>query len=333
MRLVLSLFAVLLMLCLSARAAVTIEPVSYTPRITGSHGLLETLDGAIYLSDSYAGTDSIYRISNGFPEAVATGFTIPTGMRQADNGDIYVCDVGAGRLYKFDASWSPVTWYSVPSPWNIAFNGGDILAASYNGNVYRISGGSTTVFWSGLTDPFGIAADPDGNVYVSEYTAGRIRKRAPDGTATVLTDTLNQPEGIGMGPDGRLWVADTAAGTVYRVSMTGDVETVDPQGYDFSIAVNLTQLRDDHLLLGCAGGNGRVYRLTWTEPAPTLTPTPAPTHTATPSPTRTPSHTPTRTPTWTPTPTVEPTATSTGTVVCIHDGDVTGDGNLTAADV
>lgn len=283
-----------LFFCATAHAAVEINEIIYSPRITGSHGILETVDGAVYICDSYGGTDTVYRIDTGTPVAVASGFSCPTGMWQDDVGDILVCDVNASRIYRFDSTWNTETYYTVPNPWTLVFDGDDIVTASYNGNVYRITGGSATAIWTGLTDPFGIAMDATGNLYVSEYTAGRIKKRTPGGTVTTLVEGLGQPEGIRIGPDGRLWVADTLNGEVYRITMDGEIDTVDPHGHDFSIAVNLGQPRGNHLVLGCAGGNGRVYQLTW-QP---VTPTPSP----------------------------------TATPPCIHDGDVTMDATLTAAD-
>jgi len=291
-------------------ATVEIDEIVYSPLITGSHGILETTDGAVYISDSYGDTDAVYRIDTGTAVAVASGFDCPTGMWQDASGDIYVCDINAGRIYRFDASWTYQAYYNVPYPWTLVFDGDDIITASYDGNVYRISGGSATAIWTGLTDPFGIAIDASRNLYVSEYTQGRIKKRSPTGTVTTLVDGLGQPEGIRMGPDGCLWVADTLNGEVYRITMSGEIDTVDPQGHDFSIAVNLGQVRGDHMMLGCAGGNGRVYQLTRQPPTPTPTATPSATDTPTPSP--------------------EPTVTATPP--CIHDGDVTLDAILSAAD-
>nr|HPQ42156.1 dockerin type I repeat-containing protein [bacterium] len=70
---------------------------------------------------------------------------------------------------------------------------------------------------------------------------------------------------------------------------------------------------------------------TWT-PTPTSTPTNIPTDT--PAPTWTPTSLPTETPTSLPTetPTTWPTATPTATPPCLHHGDVTLDGSLSAAD-
>jgi len=78
------LYAVGLIIITAGRvsAAVDIQEIVYTPRITGSHGILETADGTVYMCDSYGGTDTVYRIDTGTPVAVASGFNCPTGMWQ-----------------------------------------------------------------------------------------------------------------------------------------------------------------------------------------------------------------------------------------------------------
>ncbi|MCD4654086.1 hypothetical protein K8T06_09130 [bacterium] len=260
-----SLVCIMILSTTIATADVEISKIVYSPRITGSHGLLETADGNVYLSDSYSGSDTIYRITSGFPEAVASGFNSPSGMWQSNDGDIFVCDVNASRVYQYSSSWSLETWYSVPNPWTMVLDGSDLVVASYNGNVYRVNDGGTDLIWTGLTDSFGIAIDSNSNLYVSEHTAGRISKRTSSGVVSVLTDELTQPEGIRIGPDGRLWVADTVEGKIYFVSLDGVVEEMDSQGYNLEFAVNLTQLRGNHIYLGCAGSNGRVFQLTWQE--------------------------------------------------------------------
>jgi len=258
------------------RAQVVIEQLDYSPRITGSHGLCEAVDGAIYLSDSYAGTDSVYRIDEGFPVPFASGFSIPAGLWIDEMDRIYLCDVGASIIHRYLSNWTYDDSWVVPNPWNMVLDGTDMIVASFDGSVYRVNSSGYTAIWTGLEDPFGIAMDNDGNIYVSEHTAGRISKRTPGGMVSVLIDTLTQPEGIQFGPDGRLWAADTFEGLIYMIDMDGNAEPVDSTGFNFSFAVNLTQTRLDHIYLGCAGSNGRVFKMTWNDsatPTPEITPT------------------------------------------------------------
>src|SRR4051794_2964366 len=62
--------------------------------------------------------------------------------------------------------------------------------------------------------PKGIAAGPDGNIWVS--VGGKIAKVTPDGTVTEYDPAdVGSPNGIVTGPDGNLWV--TQSGAVVRV--------------------------------------------------------------------------------------------------------------------
>ena len=54
-----------------------------------------------------------------------------------------------------------------------------------------------------------MAVDPDGTVYFTDRTEGRLWQRAPNGSLTILLERLEQPRGLVRGEDGTLYfVAD-----------------------------------------------------------------------------------------------------------------------------
>ncbi|MBN2056012.1 hypothetical protein JW905_13875 [bacterium] len=272
-----------------AMAGVAITEILYTPLLTGSHGLAAAWTGTLFISDSYAGSDTVYAILDGARVAVATGFSAPTGLWIDRQQRRYVCDVNAGVIKRYSADWLPDRTFYAPNPWNLVTDPAGILYVTcYDGTVHRITESGGEIYWSGLTDPFGIAMDAAGTIFVSEYTLGRIRLKTAQGIVSTLVEGLGQPEGIRLGPDGRIWAADTLRGTVYMIDMDGTVEELAHPGYDFSYAVNLTQSHGDTIHLGCAGGNGRLFRLRLEHtPMPTAPP-PTPGVTATSRPTSTP---------------------------------------------
>ncbi|MGH2829513.1 MAG: hypothetical protein ACRDJM_03410 [Actinomycetota bacterium] len=89
-------------------------------------------------------------------------------------------------------------------------------------------------------NPFGIAAAPDGNVYVADAGSNRIRKIARDGTVTTFAGTgaegykdgpaaqaqFRFPRGVALGPDGSVFVADTFNHVIRVISPTGVVSTL-----------------------------------------------------------------------------------------------------------
>ena len=108
--------------------------------------------------------------------------------------------------------------------------GGDGVAGSADGLAGRAR----------LADPFGVAAAPDGSVYVAD--AGplpRIRRVAPDGSISTLAGggagfadgtgdaaRFSTPSGLALDSGGALLVADTGNHAIRRVGPDGTVSTV-----------------------------------------------------------------------------------------------------------
>jgi DNA-binding beta-propeller fold protein YncE len=63
-----------------------------------------------------------------------------------------------------------------------------------------------------LSNPGGVAADPTGNVYISDTSNSRIVKVAPSGSASVVSTSsivLISPQGVAVDVSGDLFIADT----------------------------------------------------------------------------------------------------------------------------
>jgi sugar lactone lactonase YvrE len=105
---------------------------------------------------------------------------------------------------------------------------GNGQAASIDGN-----GGSAS-----FNNPIGIAADEQGNLYVTEQSSHRIRKVTPDGAVTTLAGgtqgfgdgvgsnaKFNSPVGIAVGLDGNIYVADQGNNRIRKITRDGVVST------------------------------------------------------------------------------------------------------------
>lgn len=91
-----------------------------------------------------------------------------------------------------------------------------------------------------LSDPFGIAAAPDGTIYVADGVgAHRIYRITHAGVVTVLAGSdegfidgpassarFNTPSGLALGPAGDLYVADTGNDAIRRIAADGTVSTI-----------------------------------------------------------------------------------------------------------
>src|SRR5215211_5028411 len=77
------------------------------------------------------------------------------------------------------------------------------------------------------SSPWGIAAGPDGNLWVTQRAANGVGKVARVTTSGAFTEypvptvAGAQPTDIAAGPDGNLWFLDIAANKVVRVNTSG----------------------------------------------------------------------------------------------------------------
>ncbi len=89
-----------------------------------------------------------------------------------------------------------------------------------------------------LAGPMGIVGDAQGNIYINEYTGGRIRVMRPDGTIALFAGGVSTtagvdgdealkigfetPHALALGPDGHLYVADALRNHVRRLEIGQD---------------------------------------------------------------------------------------------------------------
>jgi DNA-binding beta-propeller fold protein YncE len=159
-------------------------------------GLIRTVAGsgtALYNGDERPAT-----------EAALAG---PSGLACADDGTLFIADTFNGRIRAVD----PAT--------------GLIRTAAGDGGEYRYEGEHETLSVS-LSRPVGIAADGDGNLFITDSdnhlvrrwsrATGKIERTAGGGTpafsgdgGSALRASLNYPFGIAVDHNGRVVVADT----------------------------------------------------------------------------------------------------------------------------
>jgi len=91
--------------------------------------------------------------------------------------------------------------------------------------------------WANLSQPRGLAAGPDGSLYVADAGQNRVRRVTPDGLISTVAGTgrkgydgdnhpavesqLNAPTGLAFGPDGSLYIADDGNDRVRRLRPDG----------------------------------------------------------------------------------------------------------------
>ena len=107
----------------------------------------------------------------------------------------------------------------------------------------------------------GVTLGPDGAVYYSDQTGGRIYRVAPEGAKSAVTiDPLVQPNGVAFGPDGRLYVVSWTTPEVVRLTVKDNVEATR------EVFATLPQARADGIAFDARGlayvtANKTLYRI------------------------------------------------------------------------
>lgn len=104
-------------------------------------------------------------------------------------------------------------------------NGDIVLANVSQGTVDRVTpDGDTSRLTTGIAYPNGLAVDSAGIVYVSEHSAGRIRRIDPEtGDYDIIADGLLNPNGLGFSPDEQtLYVNSFGGSTVHALTRQGE---------------------------------------------------------------------------------------------------------------
>lgn len=179
------------------------------------------------------------------PVVVATGSTCgPVGLAAGGDGRMYftlpsdgACNGGASELGTVAGDGTgPVTRAAAGGgrAYDLEASGGKLYVPDFDGDVIRrVSQGtgfsvetSVGIPTSGGA-PNGIAADAAGNLWVTEFSSGKVARFAPSqsgGAAVEFTPaggTLTNPFGIVASADGHIYVAGRGSANVVRLDGDG----------------------------------------------------------------------------------------------------------------
>ncbi len=183
------------------------------------------------------------------PPAKPAGYHVPVYLAVSPvNGDVYVGDRGAGKVYVYAGDG---TYRSTFTP-------------------------KTTLAFS----PLGLAVDKDGKLYVvdaggSKPADHRILVFASDGTLlnTLGKGKLNFPNALVVGPQGQLYVADSNNGRVILIDDKGTITTLLSRGIgDGDLGLPRGMALDDRGRLFVVDTTDHMVRLFTTSSSPTTPP-------------------------------------------------------------
>ena len=199
-------------------------------------------------------------------------FNIPTGLRVAPDGRLFVTD--SERLRVVSADGSTVSTYAgggsvdidSASTSNIRFRSLQDVAIHPDGRVFVLDG----AFFSGhrvyVIDPTGSTA----SVYAGGGPIGNLAGSFADGASTT-TARFNRPLGMALHSDGRLFIADTENHRIRVISADGATVSTyagngnpglvdgDADAAEFNGPVSLAFATDGRLFVG--DGNNRRIRV------------------------------------------------------------------------
>lgn len=140
---------------------------------------------------------------------LAAGFGQIHGVAVDTTGNVYVADNDKQAIYKITASG------------NTSVLAG---AAAFGGSGFVDGTGSDARF----SQPNGVAVDTAGNVYVSEYQNGALRKITPGGVVTTMASgfAFSGLWGVAVDVAGNVFLADAVAFKIWKVTPAGVVTTV-----------------------------------------------------------------------------------------------------------
>lgn len=201
------------------------------------------------------------------PAALQAQLNGPAGLALASGGSLFISEENGNRIRLLqDGQLSTVAGSGVagfrdgpalqaqffaPGPLALAQDGSLLIADFLNnrvrllkdGHVSTVAGSGVAGFADGpalhaqLNGPSGLAAAPDGSIYISDaknhrvrlLQNGELRTVAGSGVAgfaegPALQAELNEPVGLALSPDGALYIADRANHRI-RVLKDGELQT------------------------------------------------------------------------------------------------------------
>lgn len=193
-------------------------------------------DGTVYVDSQGAGLQPIRKIAT---DGTVSTFATMTGANSLmcdAQGNLYVGNA-TGVTMLTPAGVPTVLETSVTFVTGLAVDADGLLyLADNSGNVYTLSqGGTLSAPRATNAQLFGLAVDSLRNVYVTDASAHKVKRLAPDGTVTVVagsgaTGSLDDllldggatasfwaPYGIAVDADGTLYVADQVTAKIRRI--------------------------------------------------------------------------------------------------------------------
>jgi sugar lactone lactonase YvrE len=199
-----------------------------------------------------------------YPVKITPGGTASTAWKYADIEQTALVIDGADSiidLYREKWLWDLLDGNTVSYGEKVRIK--PMLMASTLAGTGTAGAGNGPAETATFTNLWGIALDGDGNLYVTEYSAGRIRKltKADNYAVSTLQSGLSKPVGVAVDGDGNVYVVEYGANRVSKLTKAGATYTKSILASGFSELSGVAVDGDGNLYITERGAQ-RIHKLT-----------------------------------------------------------------------
>lgn len=203
-----------------------IAPVSAMNIMCRPNGIAAMEDGSLLVTDTY--NQVIWRVEDGASTIYAGGETVE---------DLYGQPVGGYNDASLPGSYFKEPWAIAPflDGWAVSDANNGVVRLIHPNAVETVNGHTSerlevTDLGVAFQRPTGLAAAPDGSLYVSDTGLDAIRRITPEGDVTTAASGLSEPMGL-CWHGGALYIAETGANRISKLE-NGRVTVVAGSGQE-----------------------------------------------------------------------------------------------------
>jgi sugar lactone lactonase YvrE len=142
-------------------------------------------------------------------------------------------------------------------------NGDLLITSAFDGATIArvdVGSGAVTTAVNGLSGPINAAVDDAGNIYNSNWTAGKISRSTPAGATSDWVTVVIVGDGLGFDDNGDLWWTNGVESLIRKISPGGTVTLVASGGL-LKYPLGIVLAEDDNFYVS-EGKTGKILRVT-----------------------------------------------------------------------